>query len=108
VFYFHAKAYYALTGQLSTFREKLSHGGDTIADIQSYQLEGWRVFGVVTQYYFNGTTSTVPFGGFGAGVSRDLPYGKYTLSPFAQVEMASNGETDLLPISLGISLKFPL
>lgn len=99
---------YAVTGSLSSSQSRYRVNGKRILEGKNSSAEGLRVQMLFSQYYFNGTESTVPF----AGVGGQLFYQKYldfvglNTVLAIRIDQLFNNEVSLMPMTIGIGAIF--
>lgn len=93
---------YALTGKISSLSSSYELDGREIMVSRDGRAEGLRAQVMFSQYYFNGSQNTIPFGGLGGVVYYDK-YVKqigYNLMAGVRMDYLFNNDNNLAPISL--------
>ena len=99
---------YALTGSLNSLVSDYRLDGRKVVSAKNNLSEGLRAQFLFSQYYFNGTESTVPY----AGIGGHLYYQKYfefigsTTVFGVRIDQLFNNEISLMPITIGIGAIF--
>lgn len=99
---------YALTGNMLSTTYDYQLGDHNMASFSDVKREGFRVQGLLTQYYFNGSQNTLPFGGmgFGAYYEKYLSFIGSTAVAGFRYEMLFNNQDSLTPMTLFFGISF--
>lgn len=99
---------YSLTGNMVSNHYDYLIGDYTLASFSESKRQGFRVQGLLSQYYFNGTQNTLPFGGMGFAVyyERYLGFlGQTALAGF-RYDMLFNNDESITPMTVFFGVSF--
>lgn len=99
---------YSLTGNMVSNNYEYLIGDNTLANFSDSKRYGFRVQGMISQYYFNGSVNTLPFGGMGFAAYYESYIGFIGNTGVAgfRYDMLFNNEEALTPMTLFFGLSF--
>lgn len=106
---FDGRLTYALTGKLIGVDKVAGLNGSKIVRVKDHDLSGFRLQLIASQYYFNASTTTVPYSGMGAsGYYEFTGSNRFNYIVGGRMDMIANSEYSTSPLSffvgLGISI----
>lgn len=100
---------YALTGKLIGTDRVTKINGTKVADVKDYDLSGFRLQLIASQYYFNASTTTVPYNGMGLSAYYETTSkSRYNYIYGARFDQISNSGLSTSPLSVfaGVGFNF--
>ena len=99
---------YAITGSLTSKSSEYRISGRKVVDASNSLSEGLRAQVLLSQYYFNGSSSTIPYAGVGAHVyyQKHIAITDSVMVVGLRFDQLFNNEVSLMPVTVGIGAIF--
>lgn len=105
---FDGRLTYAISGKLMGEDKSANINGLKVVEVQDHDLSGFRVQLIASQYYFNASTTTVPYNGMGlSGYYEWANDERYNYIAGARFDQISNSEFSTSPLSVFCGLGIP-
>lgn len=105
---FDGRLTYALTGKLLGEDKETFINGVKVADAKDYDLSGFRLQLVASQYYFNASATTVPYNGLGISAYYEMTNkNRFNYIMGARFDSISNSSFTAAPLSVFFGVGIP-